>query len=111
MAGIPFLTNLISTLQGSGVSNAAIPGVIGGMLGPHATIQALCKTILANSSNMAIVHDAATKLAEVPNLPSSVSGIVPELMAATSPMEVVQAVSAIETVMHSEGLGGLFAGL
>ncbi len=109
MAPLP-LSSLVTALTGAGVTQNAIPTVLQTLaaMSPNAAINQICNSILANSSDLTVVKDEATKLAEIPNLPGAVVGLIPMLKAATTPTEVVEAVQAIEAAIGSRsGLLGL----
>jgi hypothetical protein len=113
MAGI--ITTLLGNLQTAGVPTTAMPGVLSTIfsLSPNAAIQQICTVLMANSTNPEVVKDAATKLAEIPNLPASVGAFVPQLqaLAAAVPinsLSVVMLTQAIEaTTQNSNPLSFL----
>lgn len=109
------LSSLVSALKSAGASSSTIQSAVQAIAGasPTSTIQSICTIILANSNDPAVIKDEATKLAEVPNLPTAVANLVPQLEAAANannPMQVIQVVQAIETAIGGTGLnlGSLF---
>lgn len=95
------LSSVISTLQAAGITGTSLATAIGTLAAnsPTAAVQGICTVILSNSSNPSVIKDECVKLAEVPNLPVSVANLIPELAAATSPLQVVQVVQAIEAAI------------
>lgn len=95
------LATVLAALNTSGVAESTIPSIVSSLasLNPNATVLSACSIILQNSANMPVVQDEAKKLAETPNLPSAVSNLLPMLNAATSALQVVQIVQAIETAV------------
>jgi len=97
------LGNLFSTLTSLGLTPSTVTSVVQSLAAnsPTTQIKALCTSILANSSNPAVLRDLITKLAEVPNTPVAVSNLLPSLEAATTPHDVVQAIRDIESALGS----------
>lgn len=101
-------SGLVTSLKNVGVPAANIPTVLSGIvaLSPAPAVNAICQTLLAQSANADIVKAEATKLAEVANVPASVAGLIPQLMAsAGNPAQVILLVQAIEAAMNSTGSG------
>lgn len=88
------LTNA-STLTGTALTNT-VSAILNA--GSNNKIKAALTVIMANSSNPHIVADEVDKLAEM-NPPTAVANLLPALLAATTPMQVVQAVQAIQAVL------------
>ena len=103
-----FFSDTINTLTQLGLTG---PNLIAAVTcisnnSPTAAVRAACSIILANAANPTVVKDEVTKIAEIPNLPSSVMALLPELAAAQSPSQVVAIVQAIETSVGSTGFLG-----
>lgn len=101
------LSSLVNTFQSLGITGTTLTSAIAAVAAnsPTAAVQANCVTILQNSASPTVVKDMATKMAEIPNLPIAVANLLPGLVAAQSPQEVVAAVQAIETAVHPTGSG------
>ena len=101
------LSQILSIFQSAGLTPAQISAGVQSLAAssPTTAVQTICTAILANSNNPKVVGDEVTKLAEVPNLPVAVANLLPTLGAATTPVEIVQAVQAIETAMGGNGIG------
>lgn len=105
-------SGLVNSLQNIGVPAANIPTVLSGIvaLSPAPAVNAICQTLLAQSALPDVVKAEAAKLAEVPNVPASVAGLVPQLIAASSnPTQVILVVQAIEAAMNSTSGGSLLS--
>lgn len=105
------LSSLKSILSAAGVSATSLPSIIQALAAnsPTSAVKAACTTILANSNNPSVVKDMAMKMAEIQGLPVAVVNLLPALTAAGTPLEVVNAVEAIETAL-GQGAGGLSLG-
>lgn len=92
------LNSIVSLLKNAGLSGTTLTGAISSIVGnsPNTAVRAICTTILANSGDSAIVSAEIIKLAEVPNLPAAVNALIPTLRSSTTPLQVVQAIQAIE---------------
>jgi hypothetical protein len=103
----PSLNSIISTLKAAGLSGTTLTTAVSTLAAnsPTAAIQTLCQTVLQNSANPTVVKDCCVKLAEIPNLPIAVANLIPSLAAATDPMQVTQAVQAIESAANPTGGG------
>jgi hypothetical protein len=99
------LSTIISGLKSAGLSGSLLTGAVQVIAtnSPTSAVQSACTTILANSGNPAVVKDMATKMAEIPNLPLAVANLLPTLLSATTPLQVVEAVQAIETALGQTG--------
>lgn len=93
--------SLISTLQAAGLTGTNLTTAVQTLAqnSPSVAIKGYCTTILQNSGNPSVVKDLATKIAEVPNLPIAVNNLLPQLVGAASPHDVVVAVQDIETAL------------
>jgi hypothetical protein len=102
------LTNIVAVLKNAGVTGPTLINAIQSIAAssPTAAIQAACTTILANSNNPAVVKDEATKIAEIPNLPTAVANVLPVLQAATTADQIIEAVRDLETAL-GPSTGGL----
>lgn len=96
------ISGVISSLQQIGVPSTSIPTALQTIfsMGPNSAIQQICQTLLANSSNSEVVKDAATKLAEIPNLPASVGAFIPQLQAVAA----AQPINSLSVVMLTQGI-------
>ena len=105
-----FLKSVASNLSSSGITDpATLTKVFSGLsqLNPASPVLGLCNQILANAANPKVVDDLATKIAETPGVPASVIAILPALSnPAATPLQVIQAVQAIETALGA-GQSGL----
>jgi hypothetical protein len=99
------LSTIISGLKSAGLSGSLLTSAVQVIAtnSPTSAVQSACTTILANSGNPAVVKDMATKMAEIPNLPLAVANLLPTLLSATTPLQVVEAVQAIETALGQTG--------
>lgn len=95
------LGSIMNILKNAGLSGTGLSTAVQSIVGnsPNTAVRAICTVILANSDDMDIVNAEALKLAEVPSLPASINHLLPTLKAAKTPLEVVNAVQAIETAL------------
>lgn len=95
------LSSIMKVLTSAGLSGTTLSTAVQSIVGnsPNTAVRAICTVILANSDDMEIVNAEALKLAEVPNLPASINHLLPTLKAAKTPLDVVNAVQAIETAL------------
>jgi hypothetical protein len=95
------LSSIVSALTSAGtLTGTALTNTVSAILsfGANSKVKAALTTIMANSSNPKIVADEVDKIAEM-NPPTAVANLLPSLLAATTPMQVIQAVQAIEAVL------------
>lgn len=107
------LSSIINVLQGAGLTGTNLTSALSTLVAnsPTTAIKAACSVILSNSSSPTVIKDEATKMAEIPNLPISVANLLPSLVAATTPVEVVQIVTEIESAVNATtGTVGGFLG-
>ena len=96
--------SLITTLQAAGLTGTNLTTAVQTLAqnSPSVAIKGYCTTILQNSGNPTVVKDMATKIAEVPNLPIAVNNLLPGLVNAATPHDVVSAVQDIETALGGQ---------
>lgn len=98
------LNSIVSLLKNAGLTGTTLTGAISSIVGnsPNTAVRNICTTILANSGDTAIVSAEIIKLAEVPNLPAAVNALIPTLRTSTTPLQVVQAIQAIEASLGTQ---------
>ncbi len=111
------LADILTALKSAGLTDPTlIHNTVSSLsaLSPNSTILGYCNQILANSTNPSVIKDLAVKIAEAPGVPAGVLAILPVFgNPAATPMEIIQAVQAIETTLgagQGSGWGGLQLG-
>lgn len=101
------LSSLTSILTSAGVTGSSLASAVSGLVGlsPNAKVKACLQAILANSSNPGVVSDEVKQIAEIANCPAAVMNLLPSFAAATTPIQVVQVVQEIESVMGGSIFG------